>query len=415
MAARPTVIVLLAGLLFLLLFVSAVAAAGGLASGGRGAGGLSGLPGHGSGDNGDTAMQAAVAGVSPSIGRGDSGGDVGPTDAGATDGLRTADRERTEAPTTAVDRTAFAGGRAYRGGTDVDESSTESGAPAGGTRAGVTHTTGRQYTPKVETTVPRGASAGTGGPARSGGPEPGTHHRGPAADPIPYAAPTRPADEPRGSGPGTQESPAGRGRKDGTQIPAPVPGGATTPDPILLFRFLFVLGFRRVRPGNVLEHPLRQALHGAIAADPGLDLSGCAAVTGANRETLRYHLALLVCCGKVREETRSGSVRFFPHDPALTPVRRALLHALRNESLAPMLREIRDAPGISRQELADRLGVAGPSVTRQVQRLIEEDLVESERCGRSTCYRLTPDCVFAFGPLPVPVPVNAGVIENVPA
>ena len=154
-------------------------------------------------------------------------------------------------------------------------------------------------------------------------------------------------------------------------------GETETPDPLLLLRFLLVLGFRRVRPGNVLEHPLRRGLHAAIGADPGLDLAGCAAATGANRETLRYHLALLVCCGKVVEETRSGSVRYFPHDPALTPVHRALLHALRNESLAPMLAAVRDAPGISRGDLADRLGVAGPSVTRQVQRLIEEGLVES--------------------------------------
>ncbi|MEN6516812.1 MAG: winged helix-turn-helix transcriptional regulator [Methanospirillum sp.] len=215
---------------------------------------------------------------------------------------------------------------------------------------------------------------------------------------MPYAVPTRSAHEQNGPEPGTQGASAGRGRKDATHLPVLVTDETSALDPVLLLRFLLVLGFRRVRPGNVLEHPLRRALHAAIVADPGLDLAGCAAATGANRETLRYHLAFLVCCGKVAEETRSGSVRYFSHDPALTPIRRALLHALRNESLAPTLAGIRDAPGISRQVLADRLGVTGPSVTRQVQRLIEDGLVQAERFGRSQCYRLTEACRSALEP-----------------
>lgn len=241
---------------------------------------------------------------------------------------------------------------------------------------------------------------GTRGGGRESAPGPrdgrGGPHRGPpSADPEPYAVPAQPAGDERGAQGG-----AGRARKDGTALPAPYADGAEVPDPRLLLQLLLVLGFRRVRPGNVLEHPARREICGAIRAEPGLDLAGCAAATGANRETLRYHLALLVCCGKVVEETRSGSVRYFPHDPALTPVRRALVHALHNASLAPMLLAIRDAPGVARHELADRLGMAGPSVTRQVQRLIGEGLVESERRGRSTCYRLTDECRAALEPGP---------------
>jgi predicted transcriptional regulator len=168
------------------------------------------------------------------------------------------------------------------------------------------------------------------------------------------------------------------------------------PDPLLFLRFLLFLGYRRIRPGNLLDHPVRRTLADAIAADPGLDLAGCVAATGAHRETLRYHLALLVCGCKVLEETRNGSVRYFPHDPFLTPVHRAVIHLEQNPSLAPALHHIRDRPGIPRRELAALLGVAGPSVTRQVQRLVDEGLVENRGCGLSQGYRLTPECAHAF-------------------
>jgi predicted transcriptional regulator len=172
--------------------------------------------------------------------------------------------------------------------------------------------------------------------------------------------------------------------------------GDGAPDPLLFLRFLLFLGYRRLRPANLLDHPVRRELAGAIAADPGLDLAGCVAVTGAHRETLRYHLSLLVCGGKILEETRNGSVRYFPRDPSLTPVNRAVIHLERNPSLAPALHHIRDRPGIPRRELAALLGVAGPSVTRQVQRLVDEGLVENRGYGPSQGYWLTPECAGVF-------------------
>lgn len=418
MAAWRSIILSLGALLVLAVMVPAVAAAGGHASGEPGAGGLSAGTSHADTGGIGTGARAAGDGGPSTVSRGGVDGSVGQTDARATDRLRgVSASHQTRALSAVVDRSAFAGGLAYRGGTGLRDSGLESGASAGGPRPEVTHPVNREYVPRSGTVVPRTVrgSAGDGGTGRDGGtegPAPrdcGGHGPPGTANPVPYAAPTRPADEPKGPAPGTKEPANGRNRKDGTHPTAVTGDGTETPDPRLLLQFLLVLGFRRVRPVNVLEHPLRRALHIAIGADPGLNLAGCAAATGANRETLRYHLALLVCCGKVTEETRSGSVRYFPHDPVMTPVRRALVHALRNESRASTLSVIREVPGISRHELADRLGLAGPSVTRQVQRLIEDGLVERERCGRSTCYRLTPDCAAAFG-----LSLATG-IESVPA
>jgi DNA-binding transcriptional ArsR family regulator len=395
-------------LFLLLLLAPAVAAAGEHGSGGASAGGPS--TGQARGDGAgmaDGGPRTGGAGApSASTPHGVPGAGDAPTDAGETHGvLAASSRQVHEASAVIADGSALDGGRAYRTGTDRGATGREGGPATRQPLPEVSRAPGRQFSVQSETTglrapraVPGGSATGRAEGSGAAGPHDGGRHAPwSATNPVPYAAPTRSGHEQDRPDPGTQGTPGGRGRKDAPGVPAPVTDAAETPDPVLLFRFLLVLGFRRVRPENVLEHRVRRDLHAAIRANPGLDLAGCASATGANRETLRYHLALLVCFGKVVEETRAGSVRYFPHDPALTPVRRALLHDLKNESLAPMLEAIRTAPGISRGELAERLGVTGPSVTRQVQRLVEDHLVESERCGRSTCYRLTTECADGFG------------------
>ncbi|MEN6518673.1 MAG: MarR family transcriptional regulator [Methanospirillum sp.] len=288
------------------------------------------------------------------------------------------------------------GGPAHRTGLSVSRDA-GSGSPAG--RNGATPTV-RPSSEGLQA-FRAGAVAGAGGTTRSTGAGQGGTHGEPRPqnagqqrglpDP-PAAAPVRTGLEPIDR----SKDESGRGRRGLPTFPLPSETDDDVPDPLLLLRFLLFLGYRRIRPGNVLDHPLRRALHDALAADPGLDLAGCVVATGAHRETLRYHLALLVCSGKILEETRNGSVRYFPHDSALTPVHRAVLHLRRNSSLAPLLYHIRERPGVSRKDLAERLGVAGPSVNRQVQRLIDEGLVERRRCGQSQRYWLTPECAGAF-------------------
>ena len=273
-------------------------------------------------------------------------------------------------------------------------------------------------TPLSLYTFPSGGRAGEMRPVSPGAaghdgtrgdprPQNAGRERGPPA--LPTAAPVRTGLEPLSQGPGES---GGRGRRDLPALPSTAETNDGVPDPLRLLRFLLFLGYRRIRPGNVLDHPMRRDLASAVMADPGLDLAECVAVTGANRETLRYHLALLVCAGKVMEETRIGSVRYFPHDPTLTPSHRAVLHLDRNPSLAPLLHHIRDEPGISRRELAELLGVAGPSVNRQVQRLIDEGLVERRRCGQSQRYWLSPDAAEAFATIAMAEAPHDGVIQT---
>ncbi|WP_394698652.1 winged helix-turn-helix transcriptional regulator [uncultured Methanospirillum sp.] len=53
-----------------------------------------------------------------------------------------------------------------------------------------------------------------------------------------------------------------------------------------------------------------------------------------------------------------------------------------------MLLAISETPGISRGELADILGIAGSSVTKQVQKLITEGFVSVQKDKKFTRYYL---------------------------
>jgi predicted ArsR family transcriptional regulator len=48
-------------------------------------------------------------------------------------------------------------------------------------------------------------------------------------------------------------------------------------------------------------------------------------------------------------------------------------------------------PGLTRQHIADVLSISGPSVTRQMDNLIEDGVVENRFPGRSNHYYLTAE------------------------
>ena len=51
-----------------------------------------------------------------------------------------------------------------------------------------------------------------------------------------------------------------------------------------------------------------------------------------------------------------------------------------------ILQMIEAQPGVSRGELADNLGIAGPTVTRTIGHLIDDGLIQPRREGKFTRY-----------------------------
>ncbi len=62
-------------------------------------------------------------------------------------------------------------------------------------------------------------------------------------------------------------------------------------------------------------------------------------------------------------------------------------------------------PGLTRQHIADALAISGPSVTRQMDNLIEDGIVENRFPGRSNHYYLTAEAALTIDKLMIHAPV----------
>jgi predicted transcriptional regulator len=180
-------------------------------------------------------------------------------------------------------------------------------------------------------------------------------------------------------------------------------------------------GYRRISRKNVLDHGARQAVYEVITEQPGIEVTALADRTGINENTLRYHLDRLVATGTISSLNRPGVVRYFPNRGAYSRFEHVVFHYLWIETPRRILGMLYRHPGLTRQQVAGALAIASPSVTRQMDRLIGDGLVENRSTGRSNHYYLTAEAVQAIdrfmtrppaiahsGSDPRPLPASAG-------
>lgn len=245
------------------------------------------------------------------------------------------------------------------------------------------------------------------GRQQRGPPEPGQNPCGPA-----QSAPSLPA---QGQPPGDQKDEKGsRPRTKRVRIlyPEVVMPEGSPPVPSLpvppLFPFspLIFGGYRRISGKNVLTHDARNRIYTVIARYPGIDAATLAGMTGINENTLRYHLVKLTANGKVTALCNPGIVRYFLNQGAYNPREQALLHYLWTETPREILLLLVSRPGMTRQQVSDALALSGPSVTRQMDHLIGDGIVENRGDGRSNHYYLSDDAARMYERLATSAPPN---------
>jgi predicted transcriptional regulator len=154
--------------------------------------------------------------------------------------------------------------------------------------------------------------------------------------------------------------------------------------------FLLVLGYRRITKKTVLASSVRNRVFSAIAENPGLDAPSLAALLTMNINTLRYHLFTLAREEKITFFSRPGTVRYFVNNGLYPPFVQCLFHHLRGESTRKIILALAGSPGMTREELATILGIAGPSVTRHIRNLSRDGIVAVRTQGRFSHHYLTP-------------------------
>ena len=161
--------------------------------------------------------------------------------------------------------------------------------------------------------------------------------------------------------------------------------------PWMLLKLWCFLGFRRVLRKNVLESDERRGLYESITENPGVDLSSLTEMLRLNKETARYHLKMLAVNGKISGLIKQGIARYFPSREMISEFEKTVIHYLWIGTTKRILLLLIETPGLTRQAIADELGIAGPSVTWQMQRLADDGLIEVRTEGRFVRYFLTPD------------------------
>ncbi|MDD1677514.1 MAG: winged helix-turn-helix transcriptional regulator [Methanomicrobiales archaeon] len=157
----------------------------------------------------------------------------------------------------------------------------------------------------------------------------------------------------------------------------------------IFFKFWLGLGFRRIFRRNVLDHSERAAVYEQIASSPGIDVTSLADQKSMNRQTLRYHLGVLSMHGKIQFLIQSGVVRCFPNNGIFNEIEKKVIHYLWTETTRTILMALLHNPGLSRQDLVDHIGISGPSITWQMERLHKDEIVRIDAIGKQKSYRLT--------------------------
>ncbi|WP_298668097.1 winged helix-turn-helix transcriptional regulator [uncultured Methanofollis sp.] len=148
------------------------------------------------------------------------------------------------------------------------------------------------------------------------------------------------------------------------------------------------LGYRRITQKNILENDTRCRIYQIIREDPGIRRKDIARITRTNRGTLRYHLAALREAGKIAVEQAAGCCRYYENNGKYSGRERATLSALGNTTRREILENLLQTPGLSRQEIAGRLGISGPAVSRHMDRLQKVGIVEKSMDGRAASFAI---------------------------
>lgn len=148
------------------------------------------------------------------------------------------------------------------------------------------------------------------------------------------------------------------------------------------------LGYRRISRENLLDNAVRARVFSCIVDHPGIHFHGIARETGVRPGTLRYHLDQLQKGHTIVIVEKDGYACFFRNDGTYSGSEQRLLVHLRREVPHGILTLLLQRPSATRTELAESLGVAGPTITWHIRRLERDRLISAERDGRCVRYRI---------------------------
>ncbi len=171
--------------------------------------------------------------------------------------------------------------------------------------------------------------------------------------------------------------------------------------------------YSRIKKDDLLNHDVRRALFNLVKDDPGIHAHALSEASETGWGTTVYHLRRLEKNGFVTSEKKGRYRRFFPASGFLERTRE-VLSLLQNDTTNQVAKTILEDPGLNQSSICEKLDISPSLANWHINRLLDAELVERNRQGRTVHY--TPGPTWSEIGEAVDLPIEESLLnEAMPA
>lgn len=150
---------------------------------------------------------------------------------------------------------------------------------------------------------------------------------------------------------------------------------------------------------NATENKVRRMLFNHIVKYPGVSFNTLKDIYELTDNSLRYHLYYLEKNRKISSGLEKGTRCYYPHPTSVTLPKKAQ-DTLESQRLSPQQERILDIimrhPGINQKELVTRTGINRYKIMRNLNTLINLNLIKNTHNQNTVCYEYIPDVEMRY-------------------
>jgi DNA-binding transcriptional ArsR family regulator len=164
--------------------------------------------------------------------------------------------------------------------------------------------------------------------------------------------------------------------------------------------------FTRFEKDTVLGHPKREALYALILQDPGVSLQSLCDSTGLSRTAVTHHLRLMELQHLIVSKRMGRSRHYYENGGRFGRDQKDAYAVLQNARSKEVATFVKQNPGAIQKAICAAAGVQASVAHWHLRRLLEAQLVEAVRHGRTVAY-FPASGLKALDGAAVPVPLAA--------
>jgi predicted transcriptional regulator len=146
----------------------------------------------------------------------------------------------------------------------------------------------------------------------------------------------------------------------------------------------FILG----KIDDLLKNENRHNILNYIYSNPGVTVAEVAQAQSIERGTVKYHLYKLESEGKIVLNRMGKYSRVFRNSHTYNDFEKSVIAHLQNQTSRSVLFMILEQPGITNQEMAERMGVEKSAIHWHIDKFLRDGIISYRRDGKFKRYFL---------------------------